>query len=401
MGQVKQHYIEIEQRGYNDPPENCVCADHFNDRELKKYIIANGLSADCDYCERKTKSIDLSLLVEFIDGKIKRYFGDINDQNLYLASSFELDDDPKGSGFYDACGYAMPKGRHTYSFDELISETNLDIDNQKLYDDIVSCFENTEYCLNEPFVSTLNEELVHTWKQFCNIVKYEKRYTFLKTFELSQRQDSENGLEDILSEIGKSVIKNNLIKSIPLNEILYRCRVHNSSVIVANIGELASPPNESAKQNRMSPAGISMFYGAFDKDTAIVEAKSGVADLTGQDITIGMFRTIQELNVVDFTGLPQRISYYADYNYHVMRFLKSFAFEIAQKYEHDDKIHIEYAPTQVITEYFRYLFEITHKMKVDGLVYHSAQNSGKRCCVLFLDQKNCPNYLELSKFEKI
>jgi len=399
MGQVKQSYIEAEERGYSDPPDKLVCANHFDDPAIKRHIISNSIEGPwkCDYCRKKHKVLDLSSIVSFINNRVSRYFGDINDQDLYLASSFELDDDePTGLGFYNACGYAMPKGRHTYTFDELIFETNLDINNAELSDDISNCFRDKTYCLIEPFISTESEELSFLWKDFCNTIKHSRRYTFLKTLEFSGKKSSENGLDDILTEIGKAVVNGHLIKSIKSDSQIYRCRVHNRDEKVDHFEHLASPPDERAKQNRMSPAGISMFYGAFDEKTAIIEANSGMRDIPDLISTTAIFKTKKKLKVIDFTELQNKISYYEDYNYYIMEFLKSFVKGIAPKIIHDDRIHIEYIPTQIVTEYFRYVFRTNRNHKIDGLIYKSSENNGGKCCVLFLDKKKCPDYLKLS-----
>ncbi|MDR3652153.1 MAG: RES domain-containing protein [Paludibacter sp.] len=399
MGQVKQSYIEAEERGFNDPPEKLVCANHFDDPAIKRYIRSNSIKGTwkCDYCNKKHKVVDLLSVVSFINDRVGRYFGDINNQDLYLASSFEIEDDePSGFGFYDACGYAMPKGRHTYSFEELIFETDLDINNLKLSEDISECFWDKTYCLIEPFISTESEELLFRWKDFCNTIKHSRRYTFLKTLEVSNKKSSENGLEDILTEIGKAVEEGHLIRIIDCDSQIYRCRVHNKDEKVDRFEHLASPPDERAKQNRMSPAGISMFYGAFDEKTAIIEVKSGMDDTPDSITTTAIFKTKKKLRVIDFTGLQNKISYYEDYNYYIIEFLKSFVNGIAQKIIHDDRIHIEYIPTQIITEYFRYIFKANRNHKVDGLIYRSSENKGGKCCVLFLDRNKCPDYMYLS-----
>ncbi len=91
---------------------------------------------------------------------------------------------------------------------------------------------------------------------------------------------------------------------------------------------------------------------------------------------------------------------FGDYDFHMMKFLKSFVGEIAQSYEHNDKIHIEYVPTQIITEYFRHIFRTEKHLPINGLIYNSAENKDGKCCVLFLDSKSCSKYLGLDSFKR-
>jgi len=59
--------------------------------------------------------------------------------------------------------------------------------------------------------------------------------------------------------------------------------------------------------------------------------------------------------------------------------------------------HIEYVPTQVVTEYFRYVVPEIAIYKIDGIVYPSAKEGGKNCCVLFFDNDECKEVFDLDK----
>ncbi|WP_315264419.1 RES family NAD+ phosphorylase, partial [Tannerella forsythia] len=62
--------------------------------------------------------------------------------------------------------------------------------------------------------------------------------------------------------------------------------------------------------------------------------------------------------------------------------------------KHDNKIHIEYVPTQIMTEYFRYVFTEISDIKIDGILYPSSQNGGN-CYVLFFDNKTSLEFWDL------
>jgi hypothetical protein len=65
--------------------------------------------------------------------------------------------------------------------------------------------------------------------------------------------------------------------------------------------------------------------------------------------------------------------------------LNYFATELSKPIEKDDRAHIEYVPTQVITEYFRTEFRYQGR-KIDGIRYRSARHVDHYSFVLFATQ---------------
>ena len=73
---------------------------------------------------------------------------------------------------------------------------------------------------------------------------------------------------------------------------------------------MAEAPDSAAISNRMSAAGISMFYAAFDMATARAEVSANIS--TGEHILTGAeWTNTRELNVLDLTKLPAVPSIYA------------------------------------------------------------------------------------------
>ena len=396
MGQEKKEWLEQENRGYYESANNSVCSCHFEDYFIRTFIKENSSEGQCHYCSKKEEVIDLPSLVGFINEKISKYYGDIEDQNLPSANSWLDKDDNENFPYHDSYGLLMPNNRDDYDIEELFEKVGLTIDNNELYNDIINCFDKTKrYCLIDAFYDTKEEELSYKWKRFCEIVKSSRRYTFFKMPEFSTKQHSDNGLDNILSELGNAVISANLISTLEPNKaVICRCRVHNKGEVFKTIADLASPPDSCASQNRMSPAGISMFYGAFYPKTALIEVANAFNN--ENDVTIADFNVIKPIKVINLMGLFH-LSIFGDYDYNVMSFLKSFVFEVAKTVSKEDK-DIEYVPTQIITEYFRYVFKTKEGENVNGLEYRSAANKGGVCCVLFFDKKTCPEYLSLSKY---
>jgi hypothetical protein len=75
-----------------------------------------------------------------------------------------------------------------------------------------------------------------------------------------------------------------------------------------------------------------------------------------------------------------------------VKFLKTFRHEISRPIELDDRIHIEYVPTQVLTEFFRYCFE-PETGPVHGMIYPSSTSPGGENVILFCDEfLRCDRY---------
>ncbi len=176
--------------------------------------------------------------------------------------------------------------------------------------------------------------------------------------------------------------------------MLYRARLHERTrrERPATAKALGTPPVERARlSNRMSPNGIPMFYGAFDAETAVTETTTaGWPD--GCDLTLGAFVTSREFNIVDLTQLAPIPSLFDEGARDVrpsLIFLHRFAAEVSKPVDREEREHLEYVPTQIVTEYFRHAFESEHDVEADGIVYASATTEGGRCIVLFVENEDC------------
>lgn len=93
-----------------------------------------------------------------------------------------------------------------------------------------------------------------------------------KNSDYDKDQHDEMNPIDILDSLEYIIKDIELIRKIPCSTEIRRVRIVNPDIELSTAKELGSPPREFATMaNRMSPAGISMFYGAFDIETAIKE----------------------------------------------------------------------------------------------------------------------------------
>lgn len=377
-------------------PEKYVCASDFENKEIKCFIQENTLSGiyeqySCSYCKRTNGVIKLSTLIEFIYSRINEEYDHPDNAGVgYDSSSW---DDEDNEFFTRDYGYILPNYRKIYETEGLPPLSDLRGLSDSLFQDIIECAPHDIWCFTDPYGLKYNEEMDIKWKSFSELVKYKCRYTFFKS-SLFNIEASDNGLEDILTEIQNLVLNNNLVSDLMPTVDIFRCRYHDSVESYSLLKDLASPPI-AKYPNRMSPIGISMFYGAFDKDTAKKEAISEEKDA----VTTAIFRLKQSIKVIDFTDLP-RVPNFWDASSNIIEailFLRKFAYEISKPVKKDEDSNVEYIPTQILTEYFRYTFT---QQKIDGLIYNSNANNGKQCCVLFYNNQDCHLEMDLITTEK-
>jgi hypothetical protein len=144
---------------------------------------------------------------------------------------------------------------------------------------------------------------------------------------------------------------------------------------------MGPPPHELARRpNRMSPAGIPMFYGAERAETALRET----AQEPGH-FALGSFEVRKKLQLLDLRHPPPVPSLFdeasaADRPF--ARFMREFIADFQRPIYGVPEV--DYVPTQVVTEYFRSV--VRHEgMPIDGILYASTRNAGATAVILFAD----------------
>lgn len=197
------------------------------------------------------------------------------------------------------------------------------------------------------------------------------------------------------------------VRALPSDTILYRIRRCKKPGRLESAREMGSPPADKATQaNRMSPVGVSMFYGALDAKTANEETAPTEKDKESKPyVHIAEFVASRTLFLVDFIKiLNTSISLYENKKEQraQLRLLHNLIQKFSKQRTENANEHLEYLPTQIITEYFRYCFEYNER-PVDGIIYKSsvgARGAGGKCVVLFVENDDCvekgclPNKLE-------
>jgi hypothetical protein len=189
-----------------------------------------------------------------------------------------------------------------------------------------------------------------------------------------------------LVAIGDALRSGGLVRALP-DEPVYRVRTHKSQEHPRTAAELGAPGAHLIdKSSRMSPAGVPLFYGALDPATATAEARE--ANPGAEAWTTGTFRLRRPARVVDLSTPPGVPSLYDPERRHLrpgLIFLRHFVSEISKPFVRDDRIHIEYVPTQVVTEWLRTRFDPGPGEPLAGVLYGSSRNPGGINVSLFID----------------
>lgn len=227
-----------------------------------------------------------------------------------------------------------------------------------------------------------------SWTHFCDFIKHQRRYFFMGQNRRQRFPEETLGPSELLSFIGEKAKENGLVKTLPVGYAIYRARQQRPNENFASVLDFGPPPAAKAvTSNRMSPAGIVMFYGSDDARTAVAE----IDDNPKLGIVVGTFRTTREATVLDLTNLPRRLGFFeqqadsSETDRYALDFLHSFVKNMAAKIETKSREHVDYVPTQVVTEWFRTHFR---DAALDGIIYMSAQRAGGRSLVLFAEQKD-------------
>jgi RES domain-containing protein/HEPN superfamily RES-like protein len=244
------------------------------------------------------------------------------------------------------------------------------------------------WCDAEPFMLTRSEQLRFSWDSFCKMIKHKRRH-FFSTAESAE--DSELfSPSEILRIIFDYAEEAGAFVTLPRGTHLFRARLEKRGERHASALALGPPPLEAAVQtNRMSSPGIVMTYVAEDAETALAET----ADKPGR-FALADFVTERDAVILDLTRLPEAPSIFVElsdsleYDPRVrLNFLHSISREISKPIARDDRAHIEYVPTQVVTEYVRTAVTIEGQ-PVAGIRYRSSRRRTETALVLFADQRN-------------
>lgn len=365
MGQAKREWEEYEARGWSAPDKH-VCPNCVEDEFLKDLIRNNGSTMKCDYCGKRTRKPSAAP-VESIMPAIASALG-------YFYA------EPTSAGVpYDGGWVFEP----TDTIDALM---NVPFEcHDDLLDDVANSFSNTAWVAAADghwASSHRNEEWSREWQTFSENVKHRSRHFFMSSTKESESPFQASPLQ-VLELVGNMAARLGLLTSLPEMTKLYRVRERvGGATWTICAAELGAPPSQRANAGRMNPAGISYLYMSMTQGGAFAEVLRGPPC----SAAIATFEVVEALAVLDLTRLPPLSSVFDEANHQireVVLFLDDFVTDICQPVQKDGREHINYVPSQVVSEYFAQVFKTSSGKMLDGIVYPSAVSPGNMNLALF------------------
>lgn len=141
------------------------------------------------------------------------------------------------------------------------------------------------------------------------------------------------------------------------------------------------PLPDSASEGRANPKGIPCLYVATDKDTAMSEVRPWL----GAIISVGEFRLVRNLKILDFSvnhGKNNLRIYFEEPA--AEEIVEAVWSDIDNAFSRPTKasdLNSEYAPTQIISEFIK-------SEGYDGIAYKSSLTDGHNVCLFDLGSAN-------------
>lgn len=353
------------------------CTECFSVQEIKYFIINYDEKGECDYCESKNVCIAaVDEVGSFIMEGVGRAYENPANQVGY--------DSKEG-------GYLLPT---TNIYDLLIHGESIFSDHiDEPYGFINALIPDslTEYVQKDPYGPPRGDsDERYYWENFCKLVKTQHRYTAFMPEKGNNFPATPHPID--LMELIVTVLSYEHFSIIKKGDKILRARLEKKGHKFSH-EELTSPPSRNARNNRMSPAGISLFYGSLDPKTCISELRPSV----GERVVVAEFTATKDLTVIDLsrTAAKGPSIFNKQYSHHLeswVSFIRHFSDDISRPIRPMDQ-EIDYIPTQVFTEFLkRYSLKETFysgepgekKLTfIDGLQFNSSLHEGGKNVVLF------------------
>ena len=377
LGGAKRHYEEMTEGGLDlfAAEGEYVCAECFADAALRSAVREMASFEECSFCDATGSepiAAPLEDVVRHIHDCILKHYDDAAECLPY---------DGREGGYQGT----------TFDTWDLVEEVELEAalvdEADGLLETIRKALGDRTWCERDPGALREHQVLTYSWEYFAEFIKHERRFFFVSERPAYAERDGADqflGPADMLAEIASRCRQLNLVARLPAGTRLFRAREQDPGSSFTAPLQLGAPPPSGAKQNRMSPAGVVMTYLAEDQSTALAETVPTDGTGTGKTFALGEFETTMDLVLVDLSEQPSVPSLFdvdRSSERDALIFLRKFVADLAKSIARDDRVHVEYVPTQVVTEFLRTAPQL-RDLDVRGLRYKSAQGDGV-CIVLF------------------
>lgn len=351
--------------GFSD---RLVCDQCFGDTDLIYKIRGYQAKGWCTYCKHSSVWVaPFDDIAEFIKNRMMSFYGLAVDQLPYCSAE---------GGFI---------GSHWDTEDLLFEEIGLEISSggeRQLHCDLVSEIGDETWCEFDWLSLEIDQSLMSSWEEFCQITMSERRFFFHRLGGSEYRHPDERQIGVFLHEMAELIEALGLIKTFGVGTAYYRARAF-TDMPFTTARELGPPPAAICLQsNRMNPPGITMFYGAETPRLAVAESR-------GSKLSVGRFETTRAIRILDLARLRKVPGFFSEASRGELQglaFFHQLSYAMAKPVERSDRVHVDYIPTQIVTEFLRdFAFDGS---PIDGIQYTSALEYGGANVVLFATEDN-------------
>lgn len=351
-----------------DRSDKALCLEHIDDEHLRKRVAKKVTENACSFCGRESMEAPIAVNLEHIAEVVYEvaggFYEDANNAPVVEGETFgEVMDTPEV--VYSMLEKAIPNAL----LDEVVPE-------------LAALINEPEYWVEQDNMSYVE----FGWENFATTVKHEARLALPRVKGSKAGLTPPERLYSFLSALSGFVRnETGLMETLPKGTPLYRARIERDAwalqkkVLRDPAGELGPAPAGSASAGRMNAQGISLFYTATDAETACAEV---VAHSPYSEAVSGEYVLQRSMRILDLTRVAVRPSIYdetAHASYAFIAFFDLFRDAITQPIILDGKHPVDYAPTQVVTEFLRWGTGV----QLDGIAWESRVAPGGKNVVLF------------------
>lgn len=341
-----------------------VCSSCFDDDDLRNWIRDTNGPRGCDACGKfDSPTCELSKLCQHMQSCLEKYWGFAVEQLPYESAEggYQGTTWDTTEILFDEIGLSLPRDSKDRLFYALLGELT-----------------DETWCEFDWLTLDHDVALRTSWERFCETVKHKRRFFFHSDGTDDRDSYTPASLLEAIARISQRM---GLIRDLPIKTRLWRARpdiVRGRKISAVDFGP---PPVHLALQsNRMNPPGIPMLYLASTAKTALCETRANKA-------RVGQWKIARPLRVLDLRQLPDVPGYFSDADRTdrlALRFLIRFADDVMTPVARDQHVHVDYLPSQVVTEFFRdFEFE---EGRLDGIAYGSTAHPTGWNVALFAGQ---------------
>ena len=317
---------------------NC-CIECFRDAFIRETIEKYGSNGHCDFCESGSGVVyDISDPDNIISKNI-----------IDLLQMYSISDSAQAKPLI----YALCEDWDIFNLDEdaVLALTNaLCVAEYPENDDIFTKSVIISQLANSDFLHEFGVARGYNWDEFSESIKYSNRFH-----------------NDMFNPEQFTSILSMLRNTYNVGAIMYRARISEGAKGFPK-GKMGAPPRDKRSAGRVNPEGIGALYLSSDEPTVLNEVRASAFDY----ITIGTFRAVRDINVVNLSGFGKTSPFL--FSGELEKFaanrqvFKEIAAEIAKPLRRGDS-PLEYLPTQFISEYIK-------SLNYDGVAFDSTLREG-------------------------